>query len=302
MPRCVLCSLASFLLLSGLLSAEPLKTIKVGQSPESVCRGFDGKLYVTMINGDQPGDGEVVQVDGEKVTVFAKGLNDPKGIVFVGDQLITSDVTTVWKIAQDGTTTKLAESKNFPAPIEFLNDVAVARDGKSVFVTEMSSPAPMFDPSGERKLWDLESSQARSLPAKGCVYRVTLTGEVTQAIPPGNAALRFPNGVAVCAGEKEDRIYVGDFFSGHVLAFHDGEMHSVAAGVRGVDGLTITDEAFFISSWNQGKVWRFDRNTQQLKVLHEGMSSAADFFYDEVHQQLIVPDMLAGTLVFLPLK
>ena len=302
MPRLILSSLTALLFMSGAVSADSLKSIKVGQSPESVCRGFDGKLYVTLINGDKPGDGEIAKVDGETVTVFAKGLNDPKGIVFVDDHLIASDVTTIWKIAKDGVATKLVEAKDFPSPIEFLNDVAVALDGQSVYVTEMSSPAPMFDPGGERKLWDLESKQAKSLPAKGCVYRVTLTGEVTQAIAPGNPGLRFPNGIAVCAGEKEDRIYVGDFFTGHIMAFHEGKMHSVAAGVRGVDGLTITHEAFYISSWNQGIVWRFDRRTHQLKVLHQGMTSAADFFFDEAHQQLIVPDMLAGTLVFIPLK
>lgn len=302
MPRLILSSLAAFLLASGITTAAPLKTIKVGPSPESVCRGWGGKLYVTIINGDKPGDGEVVEVDGESVKPFAKGLSDPKGIVFVGDQLITSDGTMMWKIAQDGTATKLVEAKDFPAPVEFLNDVAVAEDGKSVYVTEMSSPGPMFDPSGERKLWDLDSEQAKTLPVKGCVYRVSLDGKVQQVVPPGNVALRFPNGVTVGQGAGNNQLYVGDFFTGQVHVHKDGKLQSVVSGVRGVDGLTVTPDAIYISSWNQGKVWKFDRKTQQLKVLHEGLTTAADFFYDEAHQQLIVPDMLAGTLVFLPVK
>ena len=298
MPRLILSSLAALFFASGIASAESLKTIKVGQSPESVCRGWGGKLYVTIINGDQPGDGEVVQVDGESVKPFAKGLSDPKGIVFVGDYLVTSDVTSLWKIAQDGTATRLVEAKHFPAPIEFLNDVAVAEDGKSVYVTEMGSPGAMFDPSGERKLWDLDSEQAKSLPAKGCVYQVSLDGQVKQVIPPGNVAIRFPNGVTA----SDNELYVGDFFTGQVHVLKDGKLQSVVSGVRGVDGLTVTPDAIYISSWNQGKVWKFDRKTQQLKVLNESLTTAADFFYDEAHQQLIVPDMLAGTLVFLPVK
>jgi hypothetical protein len=37
-------------------------------------------------------------------------------------------------------------------------------------------------------------------------------------------------------------------------------------------------------------------------VLLEGLKTAADFFFDEANKQLIVPDMVAGTLTFLPLK
>ncbi len=58
--------------------------------------------------------------------------------------------------------------------IEFLNDVAASLDGKAAYVSDLSSPQPMFDPSGERKLWALDSPQAGGLPAKGCVYRVEL--------------------------------------------------------------------------------------------------------------------------------
>ena len=41
------------------------KVLKVGTQPESVCRGFGGKLYVTIINGDAPGDGGI-NVGGAK--------------------------------------------------------------------------------------------------------------------------------------------------------------------------------------------------------------------------------------------
>ena len=64
--------------------ADEVKILKVGTKPESVCRGFGGKLYVTMINGNEPGDGEIKMIDGDKITVFAKGLNNPKGMAFVG--------------------------------------------------------------------------------------------------------------------------------------------------------------------------------------------------------------------------
>ena len=305
MTRLHLSCLALCLFSTSLLCAQtPLKTIKVGERPESVCRGFGGKLYVSMINGEMPGDGDgtIVSVDRETVAVFAKGFSNPKGLVFVGDFLVTADETTLWKVDKEGTATKLAEAKSFPQPIEFLNDVAAGRDGASVYVAEMSNPAPMFDPNGDRKLLGLDSEESKKLPNKGCVYKVTLTGEISVVVPAGNPALRFPNGVAVGGNKEMERIFVGDFFTGDIVNYRDGKYTVLASGMRGLDGLTSTRDFFYASSWTQGKVWKVDRKTKEVKVIHEGLQSAADFFYDSKNKQLIVPDMLAGTLTFLPIE
>ena len=45
----------------------------------SVCRGFDGKLYVTMINGDDS-DGGINVIDGDEVKEFCRGMNSPKAL------------------------------------------------------------------------------------------------------------------------------------------------------------------------------------------------------------------------------
>lgn len=295
----LLCGWMPSLLFAG--DAAP-KTIDVGKSPESVCRGFGGKLYVTMINGDEPGDGTIVSVDGETVEVFAKGFNSPKGLVFVAQQLITADETTLWKVDKQGNVTKLAVAQDFPQPIEFLNDVTVGKDGESVYVSEMSNPQPMFDPSGERKLWGLDSPEAQKLPNKGCVYKVTLAGQISVAIPAGNPALRFPNGVYAGGTKEKERLFAGDFFAGEIISYQNGKYQSLASGLRGIDGLTVTKDRFYASSWTEGKVWSVDRKTRDVKVLHEGLQTAADFFFDAKHNQLIVPDMVAGKLIFLPLE
>lgn len=285
-----------------LCAVEPTKTVKVGTSPESVCRGFGGKLYVSMINGDEPGDGTIVAVDGDEVQVFAKGFNAPKGLVFFGKHLITADETTVWKVDAQGKATKLAEAKDFPAPIEFLNDVAAGKDGECVYVSEMSKPTPMFDPSGDRKLFALESAEAKALPNKGCVYKITLDGKVSLAVPPGNPLIRFPNGVAVGGTKEQERLFVGDFFTGDIVRYTDGKYQALGKGPRGIDGLTVTKDHFIASSWIEGKVVKIDRKSGESQVLISGLKSAADFFYDAKNMQIIVPDMLAGTLIFLPLE
>ena len=101
-PMKVTTSLFLSFLLTSVCSFGANKVIEVGTKPESVCRGFGGKLYVTMINGNEPGDGEIKMIDGDKITVFAKGLNNPKGMAFVGGFLVASDETMVRKIDKKG--------------------------------------------------------------------------------------------------------------------------------------------------------------------------------------------------------
>ncbi len=185
-----------FLKLNDDGSATVAKTLPTPTKPESVCRGFDGKLYVTMINGDEAGDGGINVIDGQKVKEFCRGMNSPKGIAYVGGYLVTADETTIWKVNAEGKATKLADASAFPAKIEFLNDVAASRDGASVYVTEMSKPSWMFDPDGERKLWPTDSDKVVS-PKTGCVYKVTLDGKVSLAVPAGDDRMLGPNGVSV---------------------------------------------------------------------------------------------------------
>lgn len=300
--------LLAFLLLSALctvVSAQnqpgSAKTIPLGRNPESVCRGFGGKLYVTMINEEVPGDGGIVVVDGDKVSEFCKGMNSPKGLAFVGEFLIAADETTLWKVDQKGTVSCLAAASDFPNPIEFLNDVVASRDGKSVYVAEMSTPKPMFDPNGERKLWPVGSEQDAQLPRKGCAYKVTLDGQISRVVPPGDSSLRFPNGLAVGGPKDRERLFVADFFTGNIVLYENETFRTVSSGPRGLDGLAVTRDAFYASSWTEGVVWRIDRKSGEKTVLLEGLKTAADFWLDTKNQQLLVPDMVAGTLTILPL-
>lgn len=282
-------------------NAAELKVLKVGTKPESVCRGFDDKLYVTMINDDEPGDGGINVVDGDTVTEFCRGMNSPKGIAFVGGFLVCSDETTVWKVDKVGTASKIAQKDDFPNPIEFLNDVAASKDGKSVYVAEMGQPGWMFDPDGERKLWPVDSDKAKP-PMKGCVYKVGLDGEIKLAVPAGNKMLIAPNGVTVIGDADKEILVMGDFFPGNIVAY-DGETFKIlATGMRGADAVEFNDDAIYVSSWPLGKVWKHDRRTKQTTVLSDNFTTAADFYFDRKNNQLIVPDMLEGTLTFLPLE
>ena len=45
-----------------------------------------------------------------------------------------------------------------------------------------------------------------------------------------------------------------------------------------------------------------DRKSGETVVLLDGLKTAADFYFDDAHQQIIVPDMVSGTLHFVSLK
>ena len=295
----------SLLLLATTLAfsvkAAEKKVIEIGVKPESVCRGFGGKLYVTMLNGGEPGDGEIKVLDGDEHKVFAKGLNNPKGMAFVGGFLVVADETVVRKIDKKGKVTVLAEAKDFPKEVTFLNDVAASRDGKSVYVTDMSHPKWMFDPDGERKLWPVDSDKAIA-PMTGCVYKVTLDGKVSVAVPPGDKRMPGPNGVTVTGKKDKETLLMGDFFTGNIVAYADKKLRVVAKGMRGADAVEVLGSKIYVSSWPLGKVWVYDRETKKTTVLADDFTTAADFYLDRKGKQLVIPDMLAGKIVFLPIE
>ena len=278
------------------------KVVKIGERPESVTKGFGGKYYITVMNSpDTEGDAVIKMLDGDKVTVFAKGLNEPKGIAFTGDYLITADQTRVMKIDRKGNVSILADKKSFPREVSFLNDVAVSHDRKSVFVTDMGAISKMFDPDKERTLWPLKSKQAKELPALGCVYQITLDGKISDAVSSGQKLVPGPNGVG---RSGKTGLLLGDFFTGNIVRkTKKGKLRVIAEGLRGADAVDSDGKGgIYVSSWTQGKVWKLNENGKKKELLLEGLKSAADFYLDRKAKKLIVPDMLAGTLIFVDIK
>tara|TARA_B100001250_G_scaffold234123_1_gene200985 strand:+ start:711 stop:1619 length:909 start_codon:yes stop_codon:yes gene_type:complete len=284
------------------VSGAKNKTINIGERPESVTKGFGGKYYITVMNSaDKEGDAVIKMLDGDKAAVFAKGLNEPKGIAFTGNYLVTADQTRVMKIDREGKVSILADKKSFPREVSFLNDVAVSHDRKSVFVTDMGAISKMFDPDKERILWPLESKQANELPALGCVYQITLDGKISDAVSPGQELVPGPNGVG---RSGKTGLLLGDFFTGNIVRkTTKGKLRVIAKGLRGADAVDPDGKgAIYVSSWTQGKVWKLTNNGKKKELILEGLKSAADLYVDRKAKKLIVPDMLAGTLIFVDIK
>jgi sugar lactone lactonase YvrE len=305
-PRVIpLLCLPVLALLSTAAQAQ-LQTIAVGTRPESVTRGWDGKLFVSIQGTPDPGDGEIRQLDLEAGTVipFVSGLNNPRGLAFTGQFLVVTDTTQVWIIDASGGKRVLAEAAAFPHPIEFLNDAAAERGGRSVLVTEMGARSQIRDPASGF-LWPLDtfSAPAWAIEVRSRIYRISIAGEVEEVVPPSRNLLTI-NGVALANGKK--RLLAVDFFSGNIVALELGKRIGrtiVASGFRGGDGIEQdSDGDIYVSSFENGAVWKLDAAGERVNVLLEGVGrqSTADFYLDDPGDRLLVPDTLHGTVIVLP--
>jgi sugar lactone lactonase YvrE len=301
-PRAISALTAISLSLTSIHAQEEppsFRSLAVGATPESVAYGFDGKLFVTLMGPKQEkgdGDGQVVMVDGDKVSVFTEGLHDPKGIVFVGGKLITADHDKVWFIDAKGEKTLLAGPDAFPKPPMFLNDVVVEPGGKSILVTEMGDLKAMFSPEGG--FWPLDGDEAKNLPPLGRLYRITLEGEVSLAI---DHASEFPNPNGVDA-LPDGTLLIAEFFRGALLEWKEGKWRTISSDHRSGDGIAHDDAGnLYLSEVKTGNVWHIKSDSGERKLLAT-LQSAADLILDEKNQQLIVPDSKAGLLVFIPVK
>lgn len=292
---------SSLAFLAIVCSASAKEPLAVGANPESLTRGFGGKLYVSIMGetrteGD--GNGGITVIEDGVPKVFCDGMDDPKGIVMLGDFLVTTDFRKIWKVDKEGKKEVLVAPEGFPHPPLFLNDVVLSPDGKSILATDMGAREKMADAEGT--LWPLDSEGAKALPALGRVYRVTLDGKVTEVIPP-NADMPCPNGVDQL---PDGTIRVAEFFTGRILE-RDGENWKVLAnGHRSADAIVHdSKERFYVSEVKTGRVTRYEADGSGQTELGEGLGiqSAADMIVDEETNTLIIPDTKAGKLFFIGL-
>jgi sugar lactone lactonase YvrE len=283
------------------LVAHPLsaaEVIEVGANPESVTRGFGGKYFITLMGPTRtPGDGNgsIVVLEDKVPKTFCDGMDDPKGIVMMGDHLITTDFTRVWKVNSEGKKEVLAGPEAFPHPPLFLNDVMLAPDGQSVLVTDMGARDKMFGPDG---LWPLDSAEAKALPVVGRLYRITLDGKVTEVIA-ANPTMPCPNGVDQL---PNGTIRIAEFFTGKILERSGEDWKVLAEGHRTADGIGHDKKGrFYVSEVGTGKVWRYEADGSGKVQLGEGLVSAADLLVDEKAGVLIVPDTKSGKIVLIDL-
>ena len=264
--------------------AHETKKITGLKMPESAIAARDGRVFVSEIGEfGKDGDGQITVVDKNGETkVFAQGLDDPKGLALVGKDLYVADNHRVIKITPDGKTSVFAAAEAFPDAPQFLNDLESDAAG-NIYVSD----------SGDLK------------GAGGAIYKINPQGKVTTIINgKQDPRVLAPNGLLM--GKTPNCIMVVDFVSGvlYRLDMKKNTLIEVAKGFGGGDGVVKgKKDQFYVSDWKNGKVFsvKLEKGTvPNGELVKEGFAAAADIAPSADGKFLLVPDMKAGELVYLP--
>lgn len=255
-------------------------------TPESVVQAKDGAIYVSEINGfGKDGDGQIRVIKNGKPEVLVQGLDDPKGLAIIGDNLFIADKTKILKVnlkAKPAVAETFVTADRFAHPPQFLNDLEA-------------------DPQGN--LYVSDSGDILGTGKGGAIYKITPQNEVILLIDGAqDARVLAPNGLLVDS-TGNTLIYV-DFTSG-VLYQYDQKtktLSDIAQGFGGGDGVVYASNGLiYVSDWKAGRVFSLDAK-DNARVLKAGYQSAADIAISQDEHFLMVPDMKAGVLDFIDLK
>lgn len=263
------------------LSTQKISGLKM---PESVVQASDGRVFVSEINGfGVDGDGQISVIEAGQVKLFAKGLDDPKGLAIIGQTLYVADNKRILKLALSGPKQGQAEvfaaATAFPVTPLFLNDLEADLAG-NLYVSD----------SGDLK------------GKGGAVYQINAQGQVRLLINGlQDNRILAPNGLLM--DDTGDVLMVVDFASGILYSYNlaTRQLLDIALGFGGGDGVVHhANGSMFVSDWKNGKVFRLDMNGE-VTPLAATYQSAADIALTKDEKVLMVPDMKAGELDFIVL-
>lgn len=254
------------------------------KTPESVVQAKDGRIFVSEIGEfGKDADGQITVIDTNgKASVFAQSLDDPKGLAMIGENLFVADKNKIIKIAPDGKASVFAATAAFPVTPQFFNDLEA-------------------DPQGN--LYVSDSGDIMGTGKGGIIYKVNADGQVKLLIDgKQDERIMAPNGLL--ADDTGDVLIYVDFTSGVLYTFNQKTqaLTDIAEGFGGGDGVVHhSNGTMYVSDWKSGKVYSVNTNGD-VTLLKEGYQSAADIAITKDEAYLMVPDMKAGELDFIPLN
>jgi sugar lactone lactonase YvrE len=254
---------------------ESLNLISGFISPESVVQDAKGDIYVSEIGEfNKDGDGKItrISIDG-KLSTFASGMDDPKGLTFIGKSLYVTDKNRILKVESNGKWMVFGSTMAFPQTPIFLNDITSDEAG------------------------NLYVSDSGNLSAGGAIFKITQDKKITLILNENTPEILAPNGLLVV---KNDLFEV-DFASGilYKINLKTKSILKVAEGFGGGDGLIKSGDSFFVSDWKNGKIFKLQRN--KVTLFKEGFTAAADIALSYDKRSIITPDMKTGSVTLVPI-
>ncbi len=267
-------------LLSALISItlnahESLNVISGLVSPESVAQDAKGDIYVSEIGEfNKDGDGKItrISIDG-KLSTFASGMDDPKGLTFIGKSLYVTDKNRVLKVESDGKWTVFGSTMAFPQTPVFLNDIT-SDDAGNLYV-----------------------SDSGNLKSGGAIFKIAQNKKITLVLDENTPEILAPNGLWII---KND-LYEVDFSSGilYKINLKNKSISKIAEGFGGGDGLIRSGNNFFVSDWKNGKIFKVQGSN--VSLYKDGFTAAADIALTFDRKSIMTPDMKAGSITFVPI-
>lgn len=255
------------------------------KTPESVVQAKDGRIFISEIaEFGKDGDGQISVVDtAGKVSVFASGLDDPKGLKIIGDNLYVADKTKIIKIGlNDAKSSVFVPASGFATTPQFLNDLEADLQGN---------------------LYVSDSGDILGSGKGGAIYKIDSAGKASLVINgKQDARIMAPNGLL--ADDTGNILIYVDFTSGilYTLNQQTKALDDIAEGFGGGDGIVHHSNGnMYVSDWKSGKVFSVNRK-HEVAIVKEGYQSAADIALTNDEKFLMVPDMKAGVLDFIPLN
>jgi sugar lactone lactonase YvrE len=254
---------------------ESLNTISRLVSPESVVQDAKGDIYVSEIGEfNKDGDGKItrISIDG-KLSTFASGMDDPKGLTFIGKSLYVTDKNRVLKVELNGKWTVFGSTMAFPQTPVFLNDIT-SDDAGNLYV-----------------------SDSGNLKSGGAIYKIAQNKKITLVLNEDTPEILAPNGLWII---KND-LYEVDFSSGilYKINLKNKSISKIAEGFGGGDGLIKSGNNFFVSDWKNGKIFKLQGG--KVSLFKDGFSAAADIALTYDKKSIMTPDMKAGSITFIPI-
>jgi gluconolactonase len=267
--------LLSIVISITLKAHESLNAFSGFVSPESVVQDTKGDIYVSEIGEfNKDGDGKItrISVDG-KLSTFASGMDDPKGLTFIGKFLYVTDKNRVLKVEPDGKWTVFGSTMAFPQTPVFLNDITSDEAG------------------------NLYVSDSGNLKSGGAIFKITSDKKITLVLNENTPEILAPNGLWIT---KND-LYEVDFSSGilYKVNLKTKSISKVAEGFGGGDGLIKSGDNFFVSDWKNGKIYKVQGS--KVSLYKDGFTATADIALSYDKKSIITPDMKAGSVTLIPI-
>jgi gluconolactonase len=255
---------------------HPFQVVESIPAPESVAVGPDGAWYVSSFGKSDKGDGAVYRVDPEKGVreIFAGGLDDPCGLLFIGNTLWVADREGVYRVRR-GKVELVFAAKSFPRPLHFLNDLAAGPRG-TLYVSDTGDS---------------------TVGGHGAVFLLA-PGQLPKVVPGSDKAPAdySPNGLFSGTG---DTLYVVGYRTG-MLSHTDGRgtWRRIASGLGSADGIdTAPDGAYYVSDNVGGYLYSIPSDARGNRMtLVSGLKAPADLVVDRTRGLLIVPENAGNRL------